>query len=182
VFIYCVYTRRVEKEFEMKKVWKWVIGIVIGLVVIGLVAAVVFVAVPRIGMVRGVRFQVQENGKQPLLPNNGRVPFGYRNGEQPGWQGRMPGMMPFGGLGNGRQAFPMRHGMMGFGGMMPLAGLFGGLFFIGLFLLLVLSIIWMFRVLRKPAAQPVVAVVPCKKCGEPVQDGWAYCPHCGKKV
>jgi hypothetical protein len=173
----------------MKKVWKWVIGVVIGVVVVALVVGAALVVIPRIGMMRAVRFsqsnvQVPDNGRQPQLPNSGRVPFGNRGGEQPGWQGRMPyGMMPFNGQ-MGRQGFSEHGGMLRFGGMMPLAGFFGGLFFLGVSLLLVLSIIWMFRVLRKPAVVAVPAAVthPCKKCSQPVQEGWGYCPNCGKKV
>ena len=59
---------------------------------------------------------------------------------------------------------------------------------------MVLAIIWLVRNLRKPvalAAAPVAAVIPaapavathpCQKCGEPVQEDWKFCPHCGEKV
>jgi hypothetical protein len=83
--------------------------------------------------------------------------------------------------------------MLGFGRMMPLVGLFGGLISLGILVLIVLAIIWLVRNLRRPVAQavpvaagypvtPTVATNPCQKCGEPVQEDWKFCPNCGKKL
>ena len=64
---------------------------------------------------------------------------------------------------------------------------------LGILVLIVLAIIWLVRSLRKPLAPavvpaayvnpvvPAVATQPCPKCGEPVQEDWKFCPHCGKK-
>ena len=83
--------------------------------------------------------------------------------------------------------------MMGFGRMMPFGGFFSGLVSLGLLVLIILAIIWLARNLRRPvmmAAAPVASVNPvaaavdshpCQKCGQPVQAGWEFCPHCGEK-
>jgi hypothetical protein len=150
----------------MKKVWKWIIGIVLGLVVLAVLVGVAFMA-------RGNfhSFRVQS--------------FDSR-----GFSQRGPGMMPFDGYGHMRGP-----GMMSFG-MRPLGGFIGGLLSLGFLALIVLGIIWLVRSLRSPkqvavsAATPVTAPVvmsesivnPCKRCGEPLQDDWKVCPHCGKKV
>ena len=93
-------------------------------------------------------------------------------------------MMPYGGRG-----YHMRGpGMMGFGGGMPFAGIFGGLICLGFLALVVLGIIWLVRGRRNPmpveaavVAPVAVAVHPCKKCGQSVQEGVNYCPNCGRK-
>ena len=99
-------------------------------------------------------------------------------------------MMPFGRGGGGGNGWHMRGpGMMGFGGRIPFAGIFGGLFCLGFLTLVVLGIVWLVRSRRNPkpveaavvVAPAVVAVHPCKKCGQPVQEGWNNCPNCGKK-
>jgi hypothetical protein len=179
---------RLKGDSDMKKVWKWIIGIVIGLVVVGLLVAGAFYVVPRMMAVRAVR----ENAQSVVqVPGKGNVPFGDNGEGQRGWQGgdqgRMPGgMMPFGRNGWGEGGWQMRGpGMMGHGGMMPFGGLIVGLFFLGFLALGVLGIIWLVRRTSKPVAVPVPAVVathPCKKCGQPLQEDWKNCPYCGKKV
>ena len=80
-------------------------------------------------------------------------------------------------------------GMLGFGRMMPFGGILGGLISLGFLALIVLGIIWLVRSLRKPAASatmlapvvPAVAVHPCPKCDESVQENWNFCPNCGKR-
>jgi hypothetical protein len=104
-------------------------------------------------------------------------------------------MMPFGNGGWGARGMYMGgFGMLGFGRMMPFGGLFGGLVSLGILVLIVLAIIWLAGNLRRPAVLaaapvapvnpvvPAVAAHPCEKCGEPVQEDWKFCPHCGKKV
>jgi hypothetical protein len=103
-------------------------------------------------------------------------------------------MMPFGnGNWGGRGMYMGGAGMLGFGRMMPFVGLFGGLISLGVLVLIILAIIWLVRGLRKPVAPPVpvttgypvtpaIATNPCQKCGEPVQEDWKFCPHCGKKL
>ena len=149
----------------MKKVWKWIIGIVLGLFILAVLVGVGF-------MVRG-NFHVN---RLEVQDSRGFSERGY-------------GMMPYGGFGHMRGP-----GMMGYG-MSPFGGFFGGLLSLGFLALVVLGIIWLVRRLRTPkpvetpaapavmpAETPMTVLNPCKKCGRPLQDDWKVCPHCGKKV
>ena len=147
----------------MKKVWKWIIGIVLGLVVLAVLVGVAF-------MLRG-NFHADRTEVQVLR----------------GYSERGPGMMPYGGFG-----YHMRGpGMMGYG-FSPFGGLIGGLFSLAFLALVVLGIIWLVRSLSKPklveapaamaVATPAAIANPCKNCGKPLQDDWKVCPHCGEKV
>jgi hypothetical protein len=150
----------------MKTVWKWILGILLGLIVIGVLV--------------GVAFMVFGNFHSYRVESLN--PHGFYNGG--------PGMMPFGE--NGHMRGP---GMMGYG-RNPLFGLIGGLFSLGFLVLMVLGIVWLIRTLRSPkavvataampvetpAATPAIVTPSCKKCGQPLQDDWKVCPHCGKKV
>jgi hypothetical protein len=136
----------------MKKIWKWIIGIVLGLIVLAVLV--------------GAAFMVRSNFHADAVNRE------VRGGG--GWGGCGPGMMPFGGPG-----WHMRgYGMMG-GVISPLGGFLGGLISLGLLALVVLGIIWLVRSLRKPL--PVV-VSTCGKCGNPVQPDWNNCPNCGNKL
>ena len=147
----------------MKKVWKWIIGIVLGLIILAVLVGVGF-------MMRG-NFHVN----RAELPNSRS------------FSERGPEMMPYGGFGSHMRG----PGMMGYG-MMPFGGLIGGLFALGFLALVVLGIFWLVRSLRKPkvvdvpaimpAAMPAASVNSCNKCGRPIQDDWKVCPYCGKKV
>ena len=158
----------------MKKVWKWVIGIVVVLVIVAALVMGAFMLRSHFGNVVRV-----ENLNRPgvQVPGNGD---GQRGGP-----GRFPGMMPFGNDGWGGRGMHVRGpGMMGYGRMMPFGGLIGGLFLLGLLALFVLGIVWLVRRLRKPTAAlaPVAAAHPCPKCGKSVQEDWKNCPYCGKKL
>jgi len=143
----------------MNKIWKWIIGIVLGLVILAVLVGVGF-------MLRG-NFHVYRGEAQ--------FPRGFSQ--------RGPEMMPYGGF-NSHMRGPE---MMGYG-MMPFGGFFGGLFSLGFLALVVLGIIWLVKRLRTPrpaevpAAMPAAIVNPCKKCGRHIQDEWKICPYCGKKV
>jgi hypothetical protein len=174
----------------MKTVWKWVIGVVVVLVILAILVGGAFLLrnhmMNVVGLSRVTRPGMQFPGNRQLpAPNNG-TDGNNGNGTRR--------MMPFGnGYWGGHGMYMGGYGMMGFGRMMPLAGLFGGLFILGLLVLMVLAIIWLARSLRKPVAPavvpagyvnpvvPAVATRPCQKCGEPVQEDWKFCPHCGKK-
>jgi hypothetical protein len=163
-------TKKHKKEKQiMKKVWKWIIGIALGLILLAVLVGV--------GLLVRNNFHVYR--AETLNP------YGFSE--------RGPWMMPYGGFGHMRG-----HGMMGFG-MMPFGGLFRGLLSLGFLALVVLGIIWLARSLRKPKtfdapaavsaepaelppATPTAIVNPCKRCGRPLQDEWKVCPHCGKKV
>jgi len=144
----------------MEKVWKWIIGIVLGLVILAVLVGVGF-------MVFG-NFHVFRAGAQV----------------SPRFFERGPGMMPYGGFG-----YHMRGpGMMGYG-MRPFGGFFGGLLSLAFLALVVLGIIWLVIRLRTskpvdavPATMPAAIVNPCKKCGRPIQYDWKVCPYCGEKV
>ncbi len=147
----------------MKKVWKWIIGIVLGLVILAVLVGVGY-------MMRG---NFHDNRVE--LQDSRRFSEGGH------------GMMPYGGFGSHMRG----PGMMGYG-MMPFGGLIGGLFALGFLALVVLGIIWLVRNLGKPKVVDVPAATPvaipaaignsCKKCGRSIQDDWKVCPHCGKKV
>jgi hypothetical protein len=178
----------------MKTVWKWVIGIVVVLVVLAVVVSGAFLLRSQMMNAAGVPrvfrpgTQLPRNQLTPA-PNNGT------NGNNGNGVRRFPGMMPFGN-GNwvGRGMTMGGFGRMGFGRMMPLVGLFGGLISLGFLVLMVLAIIWLVRNLRSPVAlaaapvadvnpaAPAVATHPCQKCSEPVQEDWKFCPHCGENV
>jgi hypothetical protein len=146
----------------MKKVWKWIIGILLGLVVLAVLLCV--------GFLRRSNYHVYRLEAQ-----------GSR-----GFFERGPGMMSYGGFEHMRSPGMMGHGMLPFGGF------FGGLLSLGFLTLVVLGIVWLVRSLRTPklvdipaiipAAQPAAIVNACKKCGNPLQDEWKVCPHCGRKV
>jgi len=178
----------------MKTVWKWVIGVVVVLVILAILVGGAFLLrnhmLNVVGLTRVTRPGMQfPTNPQPFTGNNGKLPA-PNNGTR-----RFPGMQPFG---NGRWGGYGMHmggfGMLGFGRMMPFAGLFGSLILLGVLLLMVLAILWLARSLRRPLAPAVVPAVyanpvvpaevtqPCQKCGEPVQEDWKFCPNCGKKL
>jgi hypothetical protein len=172
----------------MKKVWKWIIGIVVVLVVLVVLVGGAFLLFHRMNAV-GLATQITR--PVPQLPGNQQPPA-TNNGNT---VRRFPGMLPFGnGNRTGRGMYMGGFGMMGFGRTMPFGGLFGGLVSLGFLALIVLAIIWLVRTLRRPVvlaaapaavanpAAPMVAAHPCQKCGEPVQEDWKFCPHCGEKV
>lgn len=176
----------------MKKVWKWVIGIVIVLVVVAaLVAGALLLRSHYANMAVG-----RSNLPGVQVPGDD---YGQR----------FPGMRPFRDDGWGWRGMPMRGpGMMGFGRRLPFMGFLGGLFCLGVLVLFVLGIIWLVRTLQKPKAvapavaplaapvvtraeavapvseplTPVAEVHPCPNCGEPVQESWNHCPNCGEKL
>ncbi|HEX7556573.1 MAG TPA: zinc ribbon domain-containing protein [Leptolinea sp.] len=103
------------------------------------------------------------------------------NRSQPGKGNFGPGMM-------GRNAG--NGGMMNrFAGGFPGSHLLGGgfmllglLFPLGVAVLIVLGVIALFRVVRRPTKTAVAETssAVCPKCGSPVQTGWTHCAHCGE--
>jgi len=142
----------------MKQIWKWIIGIVLGLVLLAVLI--------------GVGFMIRSNFH--VYRAEALVSRGFSE--------RAPGMMPY-----SRFEHMLGPGMMGYG-MRPFGGFFRGLLSLGFLTLVVLGIIWLVRSLRtpKPVGVPVVMPVavdnPCKNCGQSIQVEWKVCPYCGKKV
>jgi hypothetical protein len=168
----------------MKKVWKWVIGILVVLVIVAALVGGAF-------LLRSHFVNITSSARLNLP---GQIP-----GKGPGLRGGpegFPGMRPFGNNNWGGHGMYMRGpGMMGFGRRMPFGGFFGGLICLGFLALIVLGVIWLVVRLRKPVAvavpfasigpvtpaAPVGQVHACPRCGEPVQEGWKHCPNCGKR-
>jgi uncharacterized membrane protein len=149
----------------MKKVWKWIIGIVIGLVILSVLVGGVLLV--RSGF------------------HAGRVHMGF----QRGWSQPGPELNPYGGFGFNRHG----PGMMSGYGMMPFGGLFGILISLGFLTFVVLGIVWLVEYIRRPktatgttslpaSSEPAVTMTNCKKCGRQIQADWNNCPYCGKKV
>jgi hypothetical protein len=136
----------------MKSIWKWIIGIVLGLIVL---AALVGGAL----MLRG------------YFPMHARPELGL-----PGWHMRGEGFP-----GNMMRGYKMHgYGMMGYGPGIPFGGFLGWLFPLGFLALLVLGIVWLVRSLNRPRPM-AVETHACANCGKPIQADWRNCPHCGKK-
>ena len=175
----------------MRPVWKWIIGIVVGLIVVAaLVGAVLLVrAHLPLRTITAFRFPAPNAGPGPqrTLP----TPAPGTRQQPPGNFNRRFGMpyygMPYPNMpGYGFH----RYGMMGMGPMMflmPFGGLVFGLFWASLLALVVIGIVWL---VRRPSAQPAAAPQPsapvsqrtCPKCGRSVQDDWNNCAYCGKKL
>jgi hypothetical protein len=151
----------------MNKVWKWVIGIVLGLFILAILVGVGF-----------------------MVWNNMHIYRGVAEGDR-GFSQRGPGMVPYNGFG-----YHMRGpGMMGYR-IVPFGGFFGGLLMLGFLVLIVLGIIWLVGRLRSPKpvetsasvpaaiSEPIpgAALNPCKKCGRTLRTDWSVCPYCGKKI
>jgi hypothetical protein len=154
----------------MSKALKWILGILIGLIVVAALVTIGFLVADRIGWGHGM---MDVRTVQP-----------WRDGRIMPWRD-MP-MRPYSRLYQQRV-----------GGFFPLATIAGGLFCLGVLVLIVLGIIALVRALRRPAqvsAAPVappppepapattpaqVVTHPCSTCGRQVQDDWVHCPYCG---
>ena len=154
----------------MSKALKWILGILIGLIVVAALVSLGFLAADRIDL--GHRLM----DSRTIQPWDGERVMPWRD---------MP-MRPYSRL------YPQR-----FVGFFPLASIAGGLFCLGVLVLIILGIIALVRVLRRPAqvsAAPVTPDVPepapapapaqavthpCQACGRQVQDDWVHCPYCG---
>ena len=137
----------------MKKIWKWVIGIVLGLVVLALLVGV------------GFAFHA------------GAGRFSERAWNGFGRDGRGFGMMPYGGMHRGFGMMPFG----GFFGGLIFLGVVA-LIVLGI-LWLVRSLRKPATPVAPAATViPVAPAATCRNCGNPVESGWRNCPHCGKKL
>ena len=80
-----------------------------------------------------------------------------------------------------------------YGGFSPLRAIFGGLFGLGIFILVIVGIVALVNALvrgnrpvvytqpTQPAqpAQPAATTHSCPNCGKPAQEDWKTCPYCG---
>ena len=155
----------------MSKTWKWIIGIVIGLLVLAVIIAIPF------GM-----HQLAGNYSQQYPARGFESGFDRDFG---------PGMM-----GRGADNYYWHHSMMylnrGFVGPMTFG--FGYFIFGILRLLIPLAVVGLaiygavalFK--RKPPqavaaeAVPAVPTQTCASCGKPAQDDWKNCPYCGNTL
>jgi hypothetical protein len=162
---------KLSLEENMKKIWKWVLGILVGLLVVALIGSVVYLAVSR-------------GGGGPWMM--GERSFRSWGGGDDLRRFTMP-MHP-GGWFNTR----------GFAGFFLLRMLFGGLFWVGLITLSVIGVVSLLR--RRKGAQPQsslpgapAAQMPapepspaqprtCANCAHTVQDDWSHCPYCGNTL
>jgi len=81
-------------------------------------------------------------------------------------------------------------------GFSPLRAIFGGVFGLGIFILVIVGIIALVNALvrgNRPAAysQPTQPAAPvqsaaatrnCPNCGKPAQEDWKTCPYCGTQL
>lgn len=155
----------------MNKAWKWIIGIVIGLLVLAVIAAVPF----------GIR----------QLEANDVVKFSARGFERGFGRDLVPGMM-----GRGTDNYYWHLSMMNQNPGIVGPMLYGAGFFIfGIFRLLIplavigLAIYGVFALIRqKPSAAVAIEAAPagpprtCASCGKPAQGDWNNCPYCGSAL
>jgi len=160
----------------MKSIWKWILGILLVLVVIGLFVGMAFLVHGGFGRGAIGNRGFQEYGQFERGPMMGQSQiYGYGGG--PGW------MMGGRGYGFSPLAFCGRF----FGGLIPL-------------ILLALVVYAAYRIgkhkstavssnnaattsLAAPAAaaSESPAAKTCRKCGAVVQEDWRNCPNCGTK-
>jgi hypothetical protein len=151
----------------MSKTMKWIVGIVIGLVVVAAIVSAGFLVA---GQWAGPGWNAEARAEKPW--DGGRA---MPRQEMP--------MRPYRGefyRGNGGYSFS------------PLRMIVGGVFCLGFLALMVLGIIALGRVaLRpsKPAAPAIPAAAPtpppslaCPSCERPVQSDWRHCPYCGNDL
>jgi hypothetical protein len=163
----------------MKKIWKWILGILIVLVVLSAIGAIVFFAVTPW---RGAGWRTEAKTVQP-----------WGNERDMPWRGMPQQGMPWQNMPrNYGHMMPYNRGGMygpGFGGFFPFGMIFGSLISLGFLVLVVLGIVFLVRSLRRPRqlveapasiSTPIqVTTHPCTNCERPVQDDWSHCPYCG---
>jgi hypothetical protein len=178
----------------MKKAWKWILGILIGLVLIGvIVGAGYWVArnwstVPwMMGNRLAQRGEVERGAPWQGLPGPG-MPRKHLPGQNIPQQGLPPyfdqNEMP--------KYFNRGMGFHPFGGLMLVGRLVGGLFklvLLGLVIFLAVTLALRQKAVKQPATasgavQPAmestpVATLACPHCARQIQVDWKHCPYCG---
>ena len=149
----------------MSKTWKWILGILAGLLVIAaLVAVPLLVRTCRVNALGGEIRSLSDSGVPLVVNTDGEI---VNDWDGPRLYTRSYPMM--GGWGH------MRSGgmFMGFG------MLFAWLFPLALLGALVYGAYRLGRGRQPSAPAPLQA---CPKCGQPVQPGWKHCADCGRKL
>jgi uncharacterized membrane protein len=157
----------------MSKTWKWIIGILIGLLLLAVIVAIPF----------GMHQFASGYGYAAQFPERG-FERGFDRDLGPGMMGRGAGNYYWHhGMMGGRQGYinPMMNGF----GFFP----FGILMWIVPLAVLGLAIYGMVALFsRKPSPAVAVETAPaaptrtCSSCGKPAQDEWKNCPHCGSTL
>jgi uncharacterized membrane protein len=158
----------------MSKTWKWIIGIIVALLVLGAVFSVPFMMHNRFGSQaafenRGNGFEggYGPGGMMGRFDNDGYGPGGYNRG---GMMGRGSGF-----------AHPMMYGF----GFFPF-GMFMWIIPLAILGLAIYGFIALIR--RRPTGAPAAEVAPaaptqsCANCGKPAQSDWKTCPYCGNSL
>jgi hypothetical protein len=163
----------------MKKVWKWILGILVGLVVIAVVLGAGYLVARRVAPAMWMRENrlLQRSETLPALPRQ-KAPG--QNMPEQNWSRNF-----------GRNDMPMQYyGRMGlrpFGGLLFFGRLVGGVFKLAILgLVIFLAVTLALR--QKPVKQPVAAspaqaaMLSCPNCGHAVQADWKHCPNCGNSL
>jgi uncharacterized membrane protein len=173
----------------MKKVLKWILGILIGLVVIAVVLGAGYLVVRRFG---GVSWRIESR-----LAQRGNVDRSAPSQALP--RQRTPGqMMPWQNTPRnfGPNQMPMYYnggiGYRPFGGLMLIGSLVGGVFklaLLGLVIFLAVTLaLWQKQFKQPaaasamPAATAVQAALNCPHCAREIQADWKHCPYCGNSL
>jgi len=173
----------------MKKVWKWILGILIGLVVIAVVLGAGFMVARRFG---GINARIETRMMQRSEVN--RSAPSQAEPQQKGQGQIMPWQDSPRGFGQNRM--PMYYyGGMGhrpFGGLMLIGGLIAGVFklaLLGLVIFLAVTLALRPKQAKQPAAasalpaEPVAeAMQKCPHCAREIQADWKHCPYCGNSL
>ena len=180
----------------MKKVLKWILGILIGLVVIAVVLGAGYLVARRAGAAMWVReSQLVQRGDEnpggplPALPRQ-RTPGQMMPGQNLPWQDSPRNF--------GRNEMPRYYsGGMGyrpFGGLLLIGRLVGGLFklaFLGLVIFFAVTLALRQKQFRQPATAGAnltaaeatqAAVLSCRHCAREIQADWKHCPYCGNSL
>lgn len=139
----------------MKKVWKWIIGIAVALVVLAVIAGVAWMFIRPHMLGTAVWYRLGDRAREPWM----MMPYGHSYLRGSSW------MFPFGGI---------------FGGLFGL----GILTLVVLGIIWLARRVSAPQPSPAAPQTPVAAAAQatCKRCGKPVEAEWVACPHCGKKL
>jgi hypothetical protein len=171
----------------MRKVLKWILGILIGLVVIAVVVGAGFMVARRIGTVNWMRQSRLAQGGDVNRFAPGQALPRQRTPRQTTPGQNLPRNF-------GQNEMPMYYyGGMGyhpFGGLMVIGRLVGGVFklaILGLVIFLAVTLALRQKQVKQPAALPATeatqaGMLACPHCAHEVQADWKHCPYCGNSL